>query len=86
MTKRQVFYSFHYENDVMRVQQIRNIGVLEGYCPVSPNGWEEVKCKRDKDIKEWINNTMQYRSCVIVLIGEKTAHQKWVIYEIKKLG
>lgn len=29
MTKRRVFYSFHYENDVMRVQQIRNIGVLE---------------------------------------------------------
>ncbi|MBC7387940.1 MAG: TIR domain-containing protein [Opitutaceae bacterium] len=84
MTKRQVFYSFHYKNDVMRVQQIRNIGVLEGYCPVSPNDWEQVRCKRDREIKEWIDNTMQYRSCVIVLIGEKTAHQKWVNYEIKK--
>ncbi|MDQ1224403.1 hypothetical protein QE443_000564 [Pantoea ananatis] len=28
--KRQVFYSFHFDNDVMRVQQIRNMGVIEG--------------------------------------------------------
>lgn len=26
--KRKVFYSFHFDNDVMRVQQIRNMGVL----------------------------------------------------------
>ena len=37
MAKRQVFYSFHYANDVMRVQQIRNIGMVEGNSPVSPN-------------------------------------------------
>ncbi len=84
MSKRQVFYSFHYENDVMRVQQIRNIGVLEGFCPVSPNEWEQVRCKQDREIKKWIDEAMQYRSCVIVLIGERTAHQKWVKYEIKK--
>ena len=28
MAKRKVFYSFHYGNDVFRVQQIRNMGVL----------------------------------------------------------
>lgn len=28
--KRKVFYSFHFDNDVMRVQQIRNMGLLEG--------------------------------------------------------
>ena len=84
MTKRRVFYSFHYENDVMRVQQIRNIGVFEEYSLVSPNDWEEVRCKRDREIKDWIDSAMQYRSCVIVLIGEETAYQKWVNYEIKK--
>jgi len=31
MAKRQVFYSFHYANDVMRVQQIRNIGMIEDW-------------------------------------------------------
>lgn len=30
MAKRQVFYSFHFDNDVMRVQQVRNIGAIEG--------------------------------------------------------
>lgn len=27
---------------------------------------------------------MQYRSCVVVLVGEETANRKWVQYEIKK--
>ena len=42
MAKRQVFYSFHYANDAMRVQQIRNIGMIEGNTPVSPNEWDLV--------------------------------------------
>ena len=37
MAKRQIFYSFHYDNDVFRVQQIRNIGALEDNKPVSAN-------------------------------------------------
>ena len=28
--KRQVFFSFHFGNDVWRVGQIRNIGTIEG--------------------------------------------------------
>jgi hypothetical protein len=45
MAKRKVFYSFHFDNDVMRVQQIRNMGVIEGNAAVSANTWEEVKKK-----------------------------------------
>ena len=84
MAKRQVFYSFHYANDVMRVQQIRNMGVLEGNEPVSPNNWEEIKRRGDQSIKSWINDNMNYKSCVVVLVGEMTASRKWVKYEIKK--
>lgn len=40
-TKRQIFYSFHYDNDVTRVQQIRNIGALEDNTPVSHNDWDQ---------------------------------------------
>lgn len=43
MTKRQVFYSFHFKNDSWRAGQVRNIGVVEGNTPVSSNDWEEVK-------------------------------------------
>lgn len=81
---RKIFYSFHFDNDVMRVQQVRNMGVVEGNTPVSPNAWEEVKKKGDSGIEKWIDDNMDGKSCVIVLIGEKTHERKWVKYEIKK--
>lgn len=84
MAKKQVFFSFHFDNDVMRIQQIRNIGVIEGNTPVSVNEWEEVKKKGDNAIEKWIDDNMKYRSCVVVLVGEETANRKWVKYEIKK--
>jgi hypothetical protein len=84
MAKRQVFYSFHYDNDVFRVHQIRNIGAIEENKPVSANNWEEVKRNGEESIKKWIDDNMNYRSCVIVLIGEQTASRKWVKYEIEK--
>lgn len=84
MAKRQVFYSFHYENDARRVAQIKNIGVLEGNEPVSPNEWEEVKSNGDGAIKKWIDSNMEYKTCLIVWIGEKTANRKWINYEIKR--
>ncbi|MDR3257075.1 MAG: TIR domain-containing protein [Endomicrobium sp.] len=82
--KRRVFYSFHYEKDVMRASQIRNIGIIEGNSPVSDNDWEEVKRGGDMAIKRWIDNNMNGCSCLIVLIGEETANRKWVRYEIEK--
>ena len=84
MAKRQVFYSFHFKNDVMRVQQVRNMGAIEGNEPTSPNNWEELKRKGDKSIEKWIDDNMNNRSCVIVLIGSETANRKWVKYEIEK--
>lgn len=84
MANRQVFYSFHFDNDVMRVQQIRNIGVIEDNKPVSANDWEEVKKKGKDAIEKWIDDNMKYRSCVVVLVGEETAKRQWVQYEIIK--
>lgn len=84
MASRQVFYSFHFDNDVMRVQQIRNIGVIEDNKPVSANDWEDVKKKGKDAIEKWIDDNMKYRSCVVVLVGEETAKRQWVQYEIIK--
>jgi hypothetical protein len=83
-TKRQIFYSFHFDNDVMRVQQIRNIGALEENEPVSPNEWEQVKRGGSAAIEKWIDDNMKYRSCVVVLVGAETAQRPWVKHEIKK--
>lgn len=79
-----VFYSFCFDDDVMRVQQIRNIGSIEGNTPVSPNDWEKIKAKGDPAVEHWIDENMKYKQCVIVLIGRSTAQSKWVKYEIKK--
>ena len=84
MAKRKVFYSFHFDYDVFRVQQIRNMGVLEGNEPVSVNEWEKVKDGGDTEIEKWIEDTMCYKSCVVVLVGEETYKRPWVKYEIKK--
>lgn len=84
MAKRKVFYSFHFDNDVMRVQQVRNMGVIEGNTPVTANAWEEVKRKGTKAIEGWIDDNMKGKSCVIVLIGTETNKRPWVDYEIKK--
>ena len=82
--KKQVFYSFHFDNDVMRVQQIRNIGVIEDNKPVSVNDWEQVRRGGTPSIQKWIDENMKYKNCVVVLVGSQTADREWVKYEIKK--
>ena len=82
--KRRVFFSFHYKRDSWRVQQIKNMGVVEGQKICSPNEWEKVKKNNDNGIKKWINEQMRYKSCVIVLIGQETYGRKWINYEIEK--
>lgn len=84
MAKRQVFFSFHYDNDNWRAGQVRNMGKVDSSSTFSDNDWEEVKEKTDSKIKEWIDEQLNKRSCLIVLIGEKTANRKWINYEIKK--
>lgn len=83
-TKRQVFYSFHYEHDNARASLVRNIGVVEGNKPAPDNDWESIKRGGENAIKRWIAKQMQYRSCTIVLVGTHTANRKWINYEIIK--
>lgn len=84
MVKVPVFYSFHFDNDVMRVQQIRNIGSIEGNSPTTPNEWEKLKRIGKKAVENWIDQNMKYKRCIIVLIGSDTAGRPWVEHEIIK--
>ncbi|WP_349269280.1 hypothetical protein MPNTM1_04901 [Mycolicibacterium parafortuitum] len=81
---RKVFYTFRYTNDSHRVQQVKNMGVVEGQPLLSANGWEDVKAGGDSAIQQWIDDNMKGKSCDVVLIGSATAGRKWVKYEIKK--
>lgn len=79
-----VFYSFHYDRDVHRVQLVRNIKALEGQPVLNSQDWEQVRRRGEKAIKDWIDDQMRYKRAVIVLIGKETASRPWVIYEIEK--
>ena len=78
-----VFFSFHYEKDNWRVQQIRNMGVVEGNQLVEANDWEEIKRKGVNSIKNWINDQLRHSNVVVVLVGSETAERKWIQYEIE---
>lgn len=81
---RRVFFSFHFDNDYWRTQQVRNIGAVEGQSLCTPNAWEEVKRKGDTAIKKWIDDNMHGKSCAVVLVGSQTASRPWVRHEIIK--
>lgn len=81
---RRVFYSFHYKDDSHRVQQVKNMGKVEGQAILSSNEWEQVKRGGDSAIERWIADQMTGKSCIVVLIGSKTAGRKWVKHEIKR--
>lgn len=79
-----VFYSFHYDRDVHRVQLVRNFNALEGQPVLNAQEWETVRRGGDTAIQNWIHKQMAYKKAVIVLIGRQTATRGWVIYEIEK--
>lgn len=81
---RNVFTSFHYKPDNWRASTVRSIGKIEGNKVISANKWEEVTDGGATAIKEWINDNMKGKSCVIVLVGQDTAERKWIDYEIER--
>ena len=82
--KRPAFFSFHFDNDIWRANQVRNIGVVDGNQPVSGNEWEAIKRGGDRAIMNWIEGQFKYKQILIVLIGSETASRPWVLYEIRR--
>jgi hypothetical protein len=81
---RRVYWSFYYNEDSLRVQQVIQMGKLEGQRIVTGQRWEEVKKGGDDAVKRWINTEMSGKTCLVVLVGSNTASRLWVRYEIKK--
>lgn len=84
MATKTVFYSFHYERDVSRVQLVRNINAHEGQPLLNAQDWESVRRRGQQAIVNWIDAQMLYKRAVVVLIGQETATRPWVLYEIEK--
>lgn len=84
---RRVFFSFHYQNDVWRVNQIRNCHIVDGTAAAGfqdASLWEETKKKGDEAIKTLINKDLDETTVTAVLIGSETANRQYVQYEIDR--
>lgn len=79
-----VFYSFHFDRDFWRVQQVRQIGALEEQEILPAQRWEQVKRNGPAAVEAWIDKEMKNKAAVVVLVGAETASRPWVGYEIRK--
>ena len=85
---RNVFYSFHYQNDISRVMTVRNRWVTYGNQKASGiidhADFEKIQRQGDAAIKRWIDSQLLGTSATIVLIGSETLKRPYVQYEIMR--
>lgn len=84
---RRVFFSFHYQHDIWRVNQIRNIPEITDCAAAGfqdASLWEEARKKDDSVIKKMIDKGLENTSVTVVCIGGKTSGRKFINYEIEK--
>jgi hypothetical protein len=84
---RRVFFSFHYQNDIFRVNVVRHSGVVAGKAAAGFHDaslWEKTKRKGADAIKRLIDQGLEGTSVTCVLIGQGTAKRKYVTYEIEQ--
>lgn len=84
MSKRKVFFSYDYNKESSKIDEIRAMGIVKDNTPASKEEWEKICSLGDAAIKEWIDKSMSDKECVVVFIGETTVNRKWIIYEIEK--
>ncbi|WP_409525148.1 TIR domain-containing protein [Nitrincola sp. MINF-07-Sa-05] len=83
---RKTFFSFHYQEDVWRVWNVRNCWVVskdqvaEGFYDSSV--FEASKKESDEALKTFLRNGLKNTSVTCVLSGQYTASRRWVRYEI----
>ena len=81
---RRVYWSFYYDDDKLRIQQVVNMGVVEGQHILTGQRWEEVRKRGDAGIMKWIADEMTGKTCIVILVGTNTSTRPWVNYEIIK--
>lgn len=84
---RRVFFSFHFERDIWRANQVRNSNVIAGSDRAGfydHSEYEEAKKKGDENVKRLIREKLKGTSVTVVLIGNQTASRPFVQYEIEQ--
>lgn len=84
---RRVYFAFHFENDIWRVNQVRNSNVVAGPDQAGffdHSEYAEAKKKGDEEIKRLIRAKLNNTTVTVVLIGTETASRPYVKYEIEQ--
>lgn len=84
---RRVFFSFHYQEDIFRVNIVRKSGVVLGNAAAGfqdASLWEKTKRKGADSVRRLIDSGLKNTSVTCVLIGQRTANRKYVTYEIEQ--
>jgi hypothetical protein len=84
---RRVFFSFHYRDDIFRVNVVRNSGVVLGTAAAGfqdASLWEKTEKKGTAAVKRLIDRGLEGTSVTCVLIGQNTAKRRFVAYEIQE--
>ncbi len=84
---RRVFFSFHYDRDIWRANQVRNANVVAGPDVAGffdHSEYEEAKKAGAEGIRKMILKHLRNTTVTVVLIGTETAARPWVKYEIEQ--
>jgi len=84
---RRVFFSFHYQRDLWRVNVVRNSGAIEGIAAAGFHDaslWEEATRRGDVAVKKLIDSGLDGTTVTVILIGAETPNRKYVSYEIEQ--
>lgn len=84
---RHVYFAFHYQRDIWRVNVVRNSNVVQGFESagfIDYSLWEEARRKGDEAIKRLINEGLRGTTVTVALIGAKTSEREYVDYEIQR--
>lgn len=88
--KRRVFFSFHYQNDIWRVNQVRNSwryqheGEREAKGFFDASMWENSRRTGADSLKALIREGIKNTSVTCILSGAETCQRRWVRYEIAR--
>lgn len=85
---RRLFFSFHYDRDIWRVNQVRQsnqpwLNKEDSYW-ADASLWEKSKPRGEAAIKRLIDDGMHNTGVTVVLIGAETYRRKYVGYEIEQ--
>ena len=84
---RVAFFSFHYQQDIWRVNYVRGAWYADSWEAVGfwDGSIEETHpTYNKKQIRNLINENLYGTSVTVVLIGKKTSYREWVKYEIEQ--